>query len=114
MTNYHNSPEGFNNYFLTISENLIRGIRRNKQQHENYNSPNHYLLNQPHRTFPDINFTNTSPKEIENIIQSLKAKESYGYYGITTKILKISAPLLAPHWATFSIGLCFLESSPQD
>ena len=114
MTSYHNSPEDFNNYFLTISENLIRGIRHNKQQHENYNSPNHYLLNQPHRTFPDINFTNTSPKEIENIIQSLKAKESYGYDGITTKILKISTPFISSHWATFSIGLCFLESSPQD
>jgi hypothetical protein len=48
MTNYHNSPEVFNNYFLTISENIIKSIRLNKQKHDTYNSPNYYLLNQPH------------------------------------------------------------------
>jgi len=53
------------------------------------------LLNQPHRVFPNISFKNTSPKEIENIIKSLKAKESYGYDGITTKILTISAPFIS-------------------
>jgi hypothetical protein len=90
MTSYHNSPEDFNNYFLTISENLIKDIRLNKQQHDTDNSPIYYLLNQPRRVFPNINFTNTSPKEIENIIKSLRAKESYGYDGITTKILNIS------------------------
>ncbi|MCL2320741.1 MAG: hypothetical protein FWC47_01390, partial [Oscillospiraceae bacterium] len=91
MTNYHNSPEDFNNYFLTVSENIIKNIRLNKQ-HDTYNSPNYYLLNQPRRVFPNINFKNTPPKEIENIIKSLKAKESYGYDEITTKILKIGAP----------------------
>jgi hypothetical protein len=40
-----------------------------------------------------MNFKNTLTKEIENIIKSLKAKESYGYDGDTTKILKIGAPL---------------------
>jgi len=34
MTNYHNSPEAFNNYFLTISENIIKNIRSNKQNHD--------------------------------------------------------------------------------
>jgi len=95
MTNYHNSPEDFNNYFLTVSENIIKNIRLNKQQHDTYNSPNYYLLNQPRRVFPNISFKNTSPKEIENIIKSLKAKESYRYDGITTKILKISAPFIS-------------------
>ena len=95
MTNYHNSPEVFNDYSLTVSENIIKNIRSNKQKHSAYNSPNYYLLNQPHRVFLNINFKNMSPKEIENIIKSLKAKESYGYDGITTKILKISAPFIS-------------------
>jgi len=51
-------------------------------------------LNQPFRDFPNIKFRNTSPKEIENIIRSLKAKRSHGYDEITTKILKISAPFI--------------------
>jgi hypothetical protein len=54
-----------------------------------------YLSNQSHRAFSNINFRNTSTKEIENIIQSLKAKESHGYNGIITKILKISTPFIS-------------------
>ena len=95
MTDYSNSPEAFNNYFLTISENIIKNIRSNKQNHDTYNSPSYYLSNQPHRAFPNINFKNTSTKEIENIIRSLKAKESHDYDGITTNILKISAPFIS-------------------
>jgi hypothetical protein len=80
---------------LTIGENIIENIRPNKQKHDTYNNPNYYLLNQPHRAFPSINFKNTSTKEIENIIRSLKAKGSHGCDGITTKILKISAPFIS-------------------
>ena len=60
-----------------------------------YYLPIYYLSNEPHRAFPNINFKNTSTKEIENIIRSLKAKESHGYDGITTKILKISTPFIS-------------------
>jgi hypothetical protein len=74
---------------------IIKNIRSNKQNHNTYNNPNYYLSNQPHRVFPNITFKNTSTKETENIIKSLKAKESYGYDGITTKILKISAPIIS-------------------
>jgi hypothetical protein len=52
-------------------------------------------LYHPHRACSNINFKNTSTKEIENIIRSLKAKESHGYDEITTKILKISAPFIS-------------------
>jgi len=52
-------------------------------------------LNQPYRDFPNIKFRSTSPKEIENIIRSLKAKGSHNYDEITTKILKISAPFIS-------------------
>ena len=95
MTNYHNSPEAFNKYFLTVSENIIKNIRSNKHNHDTCNSPNYYLSNQPHRDFPNINFKNTITKETENIIRSLKANESHGYDGITTKILKISVPFIS-------------------
>jgi len=42
-----------------------------------------------------VNFKNTSAKEIENIIKSLKGKESHGYDEITTKIFKISASFIS-------------------
>jgi len=53
-TFYHNSPEAINNYFLTISENIIKNSRSNKQNHDTYNNPSYYLLNQPFRDFPNI------------------------------------------------------------
>ena len=48
------------------------------------------------------NFKNTSPKETENIIRSLKTKESHGYDEITTRILKIS-----PHFISFPLTYIF-------
>jgi hypothetical protein len=84
MTDYHNSLEAFNNYFLTVGKNIIKNIWSNKQNHDTYNNSNYYLSNQPHKA-----------KRIENIIRSLKAKGSHGYDGITTKILKISAPFIS-------------------
>jgi hypothetical protein len=95
VTDYHNSPDAFNNYFLTVSKNIIKNIRSSGQNYDTYSNANCYILNQPHRAFSNINFKNTSTKEIENIIRSLKAKESHGYYEITTKILKISAPFIS-------------------
>ena len=68
MTDYHNSPEAFKNYFSTISENIIKNISPNKQNRDTYNSPNYYLSIQPHRAFPNINFKTTLTKEIDNII----------------------------------------------
>jgi len=53
------------------------------------------LLHLFHKPFPSIKFKNTSPKEIEKIINSLKIKESSGYDEVSTKILKISAPFIS-------------------
>ena len=53
------------------------------------------MLNLFHKPFPSIKFKNTSTKEIETIINSLKIKESSGYDEISTKILKISAPFIS-------------------
>jgi hypothetical protein len=95
VTNYENSPEAFNNYFLTVSENIIKNIRLNRQSYDTHNTLNHYVWNKPHKAPTNISFKNTSAKEIENIIRSLKTKESYGYDEITTKILKISASFIS-------------------
>jgi hypothetical protein len=46
-----------------------------------------------HNPFPTIKCNNTSTKEIERIINSIKVKNSHGY-GITTKMLKASAPYI--------------------
>jgi hypothetical protein len=70
---YQNSPEAFNKYFLSITENIIHDIRCNNKQGYNINkNPNNYLLNLFHKPFPSIKFKNTWTKEIEKIINFLK------------------------------------------
>jgi hypothetical protein len=46
-----------------------------------------------HNPFPNITFNNTSTKEIERIINSIKVKNSHGYDGITAEMLKVSAEI---------------------
>jgi hypothetical protein len=67
----------------------------NKEGYNINKSPNYYFLNWFHKPFHSIKFENTSTKEIENIINSLKIKEPSGYDEISTKILKISAPFIS-------------------
>jgi hypothetical protein len=44
--------------------------------------------------FSNIKFNSTSTGEIERIINSIKVKNSHGYDGVTTKMLKASAPYI--------------------
>jgi len=47
--------------------------------------------------FTSLKLKNTTTHEIEKIIHSLKCKNSHRYDGISTRILKISAPyILSP------------------
>ena len=59
-----------------------------------YSNSVHYLYKNSKLPYPDMKTNYTTPKEIEKIIQSLKVKNSHGYDGIPTKILKISTPFI--------------------
>ena len=54
-----------------------------------------YLYSTFKNPYPNIIFDRTTTKEIENIIKSLKPKNSYGYDEISVKILKICSPFIA-------------------
>ena len=96
INNNQNSPKAFNKYFLSITENILQDVRCTKKQCPNINkNPNYYLLNLFHKPFPSVKFKNTSPKEVEKIINALKIKEYPGYDEVSTKILKISAPFIS-------------------
>ena len=80
----------FNSFFFSVAENLI-----NKPLDNNY--PSDLLL------YLNLNFTkptsslslnHTPTYEMNNIIQSLKPKDSYGCDEISSRILKISAPFI--------------------
>ena len=92
---YHNSPDTFNKYFLSIADKITCHIKyKNSKGSKTYTSPTHYLTKLFHKLFLSIQFNNTSTKQIDKIIKSLNLKKSSGYEEISTKILKISAPFI--------------------
>ena len=60
-----------------------------------HGNPNYYISQLPQKPIPNIKFNNTSTKEMEKIINSLKLNKSPGYDEISTKILQISALLIS-------------------
>jgi hypothetical protein len=85
--------EIFNNYFLSVAENKNEN---NKQNNTNINNltditPIQYLLKTFKIPFPKIKVKSLLIKEVENIIKSLKPKNSYGYDEISTKVLRMSS-----------------------
>ena len=57
-------------------------------------TPLHYLTQSFKKPFPKIHLKTVSTKEINNIIKSLKPKNSAGYDGILTKLLKTCSPFI--------------------
>jgi hypothetical protein len=58
-------------------------------------NPTHFMEQAFNKTYASMDVKCTTTKEIEQIIKSLKTKNSYGYDKIYTKILKISFPLIS-------------------
>jgi uncharacterized protein YutD len=77
-----------NNYFLNITDNLQ--IRT-----DNDISPISLLKNAYQNNFSQMNIIPVTEEEIQSIIRSMKAKDSSGYDGISTKILKMCNPVIS-------------------
>jgi len=76
------AAEAFNNYFLNITENLNIHIAKD-------NNPISLLKRYYPFQFPPMQIVPITEGEVRNIISSLKSKNSSGYDGILTKILKL-------------------------
>jgi Notch-like protein len=81
-------------YFLSVAENNNVKNKLNNTNIDNLTdiSPIKYLLETFKIPFPKIKLKSLSTKEVENIIKSLKPKNSYGYDEISTKVLRMSSP----------------------
>ena len=84
----------FNKYFILVTDSLISSVKSGNNDHENNTNPIKYLFNSFKHPFPNIPWFYTSTGKIENIIESLKTKNSCGHNEIYIKILKISAPFI--------------------
>ena len=93
VEDHHDIANIFNTYFTTVTDKI------GTKNLVNVNSSNHvYPLNYLYQVFtsqfPSIKLTPVTSKEISEIIESLKQKNSHGYDEISVKILKISLPFI--------------------
>jgi hypothetical protein len=88
----------FSTYFLTVAQHIHTENFTNSNWGVSENNSLNYLYNIFKQLIPSIKLKFVSPKEIEDVVISLKMKDSHGYDGISTKILKqiipyVSSPL---------------------
>jgi len=93
ITNQQSIANYFNNYFLTVADRITSNIKNDKIS-LNRNKPIHCLCKNSKLPCSNIKIKYTTPKELEKIIKLLKSRNSHGYDGIPTKILKVSSPFV--------------------
>jgi ribosome-binding ATPase YchF (GTP1/OBG family) len=82
------SAQAINNYFFNITDNL-------KIQTNFHSSPISLLKNVNQNDISQMNVIPVTEREMQSIISSMKAKDSSGYDGMATKILKICNLLIS-------------------
>jgi hypothetical protein len=79
--------------FLSVAEN--RNVTSKQSKNSISNSlmftPTHYFHQAFPNPFPNMKIKPLSTKEVENVIKSLKLKNSFGYDGVSVKVLKLSS-----------------------
>lgn len=73
----------FNDYYIKMGDKL-----NSEQNVKSTTSPLIYLTKHFKNDFPKIQTVRTKPNEIKNIIKKLKVKNSCGYDGLSSKIVK--------------------------
>ena len=98
----HTIANAFNEYFLSLAQRKCVNVDYDDDSGNDSSSnwdnndntylctPVLYLLNYFNNFFPNIKWKCTPTWEIENIIKSLKPKNTYGYNCTHTNLLKIS------------------------
>jgi hypothetical protein len=84
----------FNDYFLSLAEQHDDNVNNDNNGDNDDNciyAPVHYLVNAINKNFPNIRMKPTTIQEIENMIKSLKPKNTFGYDEIPTILLKLSS-----------------------
>jgi hypothetical protein len=92
ITNPLTIANASNTYFTTVAEKLTNNsFTKSSIKRED---PLIYLRENFRQPISEIRLHNTTTHEINNIIHTLKCKDSHGYDEISTRILKISTPYI--------------------
>jgi hypothetical protein len=77
-----------------VADTIVNNIKRDSNKSGDNLKFLTYLFQNFKYPFPNIQWHYTSTYEIQNIIKSLKTKNSYGFDEISVKILKPSLPFI--------------------
>ena len=92
VNDYAKIVEIFSKHFSTITKT---NPTNNLHNTNNYKiSPMHYLHQSFNCIFPSFKLMPLASKDVGNIIKFLNTKNSHGYDEISTKLLKLSLPLI--------------------
>ena len=92
-----NNQQSIAEAFISIVDDILNKSQVYTRDEDNsiYSDSSVHFLSQTLNTlYPHMKYRPTITKEIDNIIKSLKIKDSYGYNEISTKVPKISSSLL--------------------
>ena len=76
----------FNKYFTTVAQDILEANTIYKNVAFINNNPLNYLFSAFNQSFPSINLKFVSTKEIEDITNCLKSKDSHRYDKILIQI----------------------------
>jgi hypothetical protein len=86
-------------HFVASAENIKRQSKNNliigNDDNNSIDNHTHFMEQAFNLPYPNMNCKCTTIKETEQIIKSLKSKNSYGCDEISAKILKISSPFIS-------------------
>jgi hypothetical protein len=107
VEDHQNIANTFNAYFSTVTDKMNANNSMNFNVASNGAHPLSYLHQVFIRPFPNTKFSPVSTKEVSEIINSLKWKNSHCYDEIPIKILKISLPfIISPLSHIYATGCC--------
>ena len=97
ITDQQTIADTFNEHFATIADKIRKYVDNSQLNRFNNDGGNHihFIKQAFDNTYPNMGNKVSTVKEIEQIIKSLKLKNSFGYDEISTKILKLSAPFIS-------------------
>ena len=101
----------FNKYFISVTDSVINNVKSSNNDHKK-TSYIKCLFNSFKHPFPNIQWFYTTTGDIENIIKSLKTKNSCHYDEIPIKTLKISVPFINSP-LTYICNMPLLRRFPQ-
>jgi hypothetical protein len=92
IQNYQDIVNSLNNFFLVVANITKEGTNKDTEIDKR---PIDYLYTSFLQHFPKLILNKTNCVEIEEIIRLMKPKAAHGYDGITTNLIKGSAPFIS-------------------